>query len=209
MNCVEFERVLPEFLEGVHTPEQQAHLGSCPSCSNLLADLATISQQAKTLLAWEEPGPSVWNEIQAQLQREGLIRRSESVIPTQGFFARRRMAWLVPVAAALAIVAALKLYHPAAIGDSSPIAKQKITSPRPVAPAFSGEDQQVLNTVAARPSAQPATYRADLDSANSFIHDAEESAKEDPDDAYTQQLLINAYEQKQMLYDLALDRSTQ
>jgi hypothetical protein len=73
----------------------------------------------------------------------------------------------------------------------------------------SHEDQVLLNTVAARVPAQRARYRADLDSANSFIQDAEQSIKDDPNDIYTQQMLINAYAQKQMLYDLAVDRSEQ
>ena len=49
MNCLEFERILPEVLEGGDTTERQAHLNSCPACSNLLADLNHISVQAKTL----------------------------------------------------------------------------------------------------------------------------------------------------------------
>jgi len=36
--------------------------------------------------------------------------------------------------------------------------------------------------------------------------DLEQSVRNDPSDVYSQQLLINAYEQKQMLYDLAVDR---
>ena len=77
-----------------------------------------------------------------------------------------------------------------------------------VAPV-SHEDQVLLNTVATRVPAQRARYRADLESANSFIQDAEQSIKDDPNDIYTQQMLINAYAQKQMLYDLAVDRSEQ
>jgi len=55
--------------------------------------------------------------------------------------------------------------------------------------------------------AQRASYRADLDEANAFIRDAEQSVRNNPNDVYSQQLLINAYDQKQMLYDLAVDRS--
>jgi hypothetical protein len=71
----------------------------------------------------------------------------------------------------------------------------------------SSEDQQVLNTVASRFPAQRAQYRKNLDDANSYIRDAEKSVRDDPDDVYSQQLLINAYEQKQMLYDLAVNRT--
>jgi hypothetical protein len=218
MNCVEFESVLPEFLEGVNTSEQQAHLDSCPACSGLLSDLNLISSQAKSLLAADEPQPAVWNALEARLRSEGLIRDSAPTRVTVPFkeslLHRWRAGWLVPVAAALALVAGLKLYHPSGAGDNAPIAKQRPAVTEPAArgssaKAVSSEDQQWLNSVAARPPAVQASFRADLDNANSFIRDAEASLRDDPNDAYTQQMLINAYEQKQMLYELAVDRSSQ
>lgn len=203
MNCVEFERVL---LEGEHTPEQQAHLDSCPACSNLLADFDLISSRAKLLLASDDPSPAVWNALEAKLRREGLIRSTESrQVAGIDFFRRRRSAWLVPVAAMLALVAVVRLHRPAGAGDNAPIAKQ-VTTKAPVAAKVSPDDQQMLNTVASRPPAQLAKYRADLDDANAFIRDAEQAVKSDPNDVYRQQMLINAYEQKQMLYDLAVDQ---
>jgi hypothetical protein len=51
-----------------------------------------------------------------------------------------------------------------------------------------------------------AAYRHDLDQANSFIRDAQEAVKSNGNDVYSQELLINAYEQKQMLYHLAVDQ---
>jgi len=208
MNCLEFERVLPESLEGSHTPEEQAHLDSCPSCSNLLADLNTISSQARLLVALEEPRPAVWDALESRLREEGLIRSREFVTAKANIFSRWRTAWLVPVAAALLIAAGLKLYHPFNAGDHEPIARQSVPAPV-VTPAtsVSREDQVVLNSVATRIPAQRARYRADLDDANSFIRDAEQSMRDDPNDIYMQRMLINAYAQKQMLYDLAVERS--
>jgi hypothetical protein len=112
---------------------------------------------------------------------------------------------LVPVAAALVLAAGLKLYHPTRAGENLPVARVS-TPAEKAAPAVSRDDQQLLRTVASRPPAQRARYRADLDDANSFIHDAEQSIKSDPNDLYMQQMLINAYAQKQMLYELAVDR---
>src|SRR5881394_2857048 len=135
MNCVEFESDLPELLEGVHTSEQQAHLDSCPACSSLLSDLNLISSQAKSLLAADEPQPAVWNALEARLRSEGLIRDSEPPpVPVpfkESFLHRWRATWLIPVAAALALVAGLKLYHPNGAGDNAPIAKQSpaVTEP--------------------------------------------------------------------------------
>jgi hypothetical protein len=202
MNCVEFERVL---LEDEQTPEQRAHLNSCSSCSNLLADLDLISSQAKLLLAADEPSPAVWNALESRLRREGMIRRAVPAHKSFGdLFWRWRTAWLVPIAAALVIVGLLRLHHPAIAGDNAPIARQNVAKP-PTTAAVSGEDQQLLNTVASRPPAQRAKYRADLDDANAFIRDAQDAIRNNPNDVYRQQMLINAYEQKEMLYQLAVD----
>jgi hypothetical protein len=213
MNCVEFERIL---LEDGRIPEQQAHLDSCSVCASLLADLDFISSQAKSLVAVNEPSPAVWNAIEAQLRREGLIRApqiSEPRIsePRIDFFRRWRAAWLVPVAAALALIAVARLHRPAGAGDNVPIVKQTVAQVpnASVAASVSGEDRLLLDTVAARPPALRAKYTAELEDANAFIRDAEAAVKLDPNDIYRQQMLINAYEQKQMLYDLAVDNMSE
>jgi hypothetical protein len=206
MNCGEFEHALPDYMESSQSPEQHAHLQSCPACSDLLADLNLISSHAVLLRASDEPSPRVWNSIESQLRREGLIHspaKPHSI--WHELLTRWRTAWLVPVAAAMIIVAGIKLYHPTRAGDNETAAR-RATPTAPVQKA-SAEDITILNTVAARPLAQRANYRTDLDRANAFIRDAEQSVRNDPNDVYSQQLLINAYEQKQMLYDLAVDRS--
>ena len=211
MNCGEFERVLMDYLEGAQKPEQKAHLDSCSSCSGLLADLNFISAKAGSLQACDEPSPRVWNALEIQLRREGLIRPPQSSAPgLANFFHNWRRAWLVPVAAVLAIAAGVKLYHPARIGDNNPIAK---TAPVTAAPVASqsvvlqeqDEDREVLRRVASRMPAEQASYKAELEDANAFIRDAEDSARKDPNDVYIQRMLVNAYGQKQMLYDLAVD----
>jgi hypothetical protein len=201
MDCVEFERVL---LEGENSAEQRAHLKSCAACANLQADFDLIASEAKLLLASHEPSPAVWNALEAQLRCEGLIREGRPTKPAFDFFRRWRTAWLVPVAAVLLVVAVTRLRHPSGIGENLPIAKQ-VPIKAPVT-AVSADDQQLLSSVASRPPAQRARYRADLDDANAFIRDAEASVKSDPNDVFRQQMLINAYEQKQMLYNLAVDR---
>jgi hypothetical protein len=218
MNCVEFERGLPDCVDGSPTPEQQVHLNSCPACSGLLRDLSTIASQAKLLVAVDDPSPAVWNALEARLRSEGLIRRSEpNYLPVQpSIWQRWRASWLVPVAAVLAIIAGVKLYRPGGAGNDSIVAKQapatpieqtasKVKAKAPLSP----DDQRWLKTVANRPPAQLARFRDDLNQANAFIEDAQESLQRDPNDFYMQQMLINAYEQKQMLYELAVDNSGQ
>jgi hypothetical protein len=205
MNCLQFENTLSDYLEGARSSEQQAHLSSCSACSSLLADLNLISAEALSLRELDGPAPRVWNALETQLRREGLIREPSRLSPPD-FLVRWKTAWLVPVAAALLIAAGIKLYQPQKIGDNQPIAKNVV--PRvPVAPVVSAEDKEILTTVASRPPAQVAAYRNDLDQANAFIRDAQEALKNDPNDVYSQQLLINAYEQKQMVYRLAVDQN--
>ena len=218
MDCVGFERGLPECVEGIPTPEQQAHLNSCPTCSGLLADLNAIASQGRLLSDVDEPSPAVWNALEVRLRSEGLIRRSEPAYPPikefkPSLWQRWRASWLVPVAAALAMVAVVKLYHPAGVGNDNSVEKrapiqQPVQRAKSVPPR-SREDQQWLRTVADRPPAQLANFQANLDQANSFIQDAQDSLQGDPNDVYLQQMLINAYEQKQMLYQLAVDNSSQ
>ena len=205
MNCLQFENALSGYLEGDRTSEQQAHLNSCSACSSLLEDLNLISTEALSLRELNEPSPNVWHALETQLRREGLIRESERH-SFRDFFLRWRTAWLVPVTAALLIAAGVKLYQPTKIGDNQPISKKTVPA-TPAPPAISAEDKEILRTVAARPPAQVVAYRNDLDQANAFIRDAQEAVRNDPNDIYSQQLLMNAYEQKQMLYRLAVDQS--
>ena len=207
MNCLQFENALSDYMEGESTSEQRAHLNSCSACSGLFADLNLISSEASSLRDLEGPSDNVWNLLEAQLRREGLIKQPSRPLRPD-FFHRWRTAWLVPVAAALLIAAGIKLYQPAKIGDSQPVAKQHIPA-APAVPVVSAEDKEIMNRVASRPPAQVAAYRNDLAQANSFIRDAQEAVQNDPNDIYSQQLLMNAYEQKQMVYRLAVDQNNE
>jgi hypothetical protein len=115
------------------------------------------------------------------------------------------------------IVVAVKLYHPVGVGNDNPVARKAPPAAQAPArsldakarPPMSPEDRQWLETVSTRPPAQLARFQSDLDQANAFIRDAQQSLQENPNDVYLQQMLINAYEQKQMLYELAVDNSGQ
>ena len=73
MNCTEFQEILPEVFEAGRTAEQAAHLKSCPRCSGSLADLDLIAREARQLQELAEPSPRVWNSIEIELRREGVI----------------------------------------------------------------------------------------------------------------------------------------
>ena len=238
MNCAEFQRVLAQIIDGGSNAEQESHLESCSICSSLVSDLHTLSTQARTLQAsdepsqrvwdsidrtikdWqkdldyiaeqamtlqatEEPSPRVWNSLEIALRQEGLIRqpqRDEQVIP---FVQRWRMAWLVPLTAALLVGGVIVSQHGDQSGGQAAVHQQ----PSPSQPTANGDDDQVLEAVAARTPAAKETYKADLQNVNAYIKDAEKSAQADPNDEEAQQYLMSAYEQKAMIYDMALDRS--
>jgi hypothetical protein len=64
MNCAEFQKILPEYMESGGSVEEQTHLSSCSVCSDLVQDLQYIAEAAKLLLPMEEPSPRVWQGIQ-------------------------------------------------------------------------------------------------------------------------------------------------
>ena len=214
MNCSECHRVLPENLEGQRNAELEAHLTSCVACSELVEDLNVIARQASALREADEPSPRVWNMIEAELRREGVIHPPQprrSWLPAFGS-GWRPVAWLAPVAAALIAGAAFLLN--ARPTTNSDHAKQVIESPamlalggKPKAKRPAAEDQQILDAVALQAPMMKASYEANLNSVNAYIRDAELSVQQDPYDQEARQYLMEAYEQKAMLYDMALNRS--
>lgn len=67
------------------------------------------------------------------------------------------------------------------------------------------DDQQFLDHVSGRSAAMKATYESQLRSVNSYIRDAEAYLKQNPADEDARRHLMEAYEQKAMLYQMALD----
>lgn len=74
MTCAEFQKVLPNIIDGGGGEEEQQHLETCPVCSDLVADLRYIAECAKLLVPMEDPSPRVWNNIEKGLEREGLAK---------------------------------------------------------------------------------------------------------------------------------------
>jgi hypothetical protein len=206
MTCNEFERVLSE-LEGSYSLEQEEHLRSCSSCSNLASDLETIAHCAPLLQGAHEPSPRVWNSIELVLRQEGLIHpspaaRSANVLP------RWRFGWLAPVAAALLVVSGLVLRQ------YQSHTTHTATAPSGTAPAATAsqnaaalDEDQLLGMISASAPAYRASYVSNLRAVDAYIRDAELSARNDPNDEIAQQYLMNAYEQKAMVYEMAMDRS--
>jgi hypothetical protein len=204
MNCAEFQRILPDVIEDSRTVEQAAHLRSCPACSDLLSDLNAISQQARLLRSSEEPSPRVWNSIEIALRQEGLIRQPQRESSLASTLSHRwKPAWLVPVTAVLLVALGVFMYERGSAPQ--PTAEQPVSAP--VTSATAGEDQLLLEAVGTSSPAVRAAYETNLRNVNAYIQDARESAEADPNDEEAQQSLMDAYQQKAMVYEMALNRS--
>jgi len=206
MNCVELQESLAE-IEGAGSIEQRNHLKSCSECSALVAELDFIISAASQLREADEPSPRVWNSIEIALRQQGLIRpqpRSRSLLPSLGSrwgWAR----WALPAAAALLMVVGIYLRQNSSADQLG----------RTVAPAVAASDvalaglndDDLLQEVAQLSPALKAQYTDNLRHVNEYIQDAQSVVAANPNDEEAHRSLMEAYQEKAMLFELALDRS--
>lgn len=204
MNCVELQASLAE-IEGAKSTEQRNHLKNCPECSALVAELDFIITSAGDLRAAEEPSPRVWNSIEIALRQEGLIRPqrpSRSLLPS--FSSRWAWTrWMVPAAAAVLILMAIYIRQ----NSPAPQVANYPTSAPAVSDVAGLNDDDLLQEVAQLSPAMQAEYADNLRHVNEYIHDAKGVVDANPNDEEARRSLMEAYQEKAMLFDLAMDRS--
>jgi hypothetical protein len=209
MTCVELQQSLAENENG-STAEQRAHLKDCRECSALLADLLVIACMGGELRAAHEPSPRVWNSIEIALRQEGIIRpQGRSLLPSfSSSWAWAR--WALPVAAILLITVGIVVQQHA---PSRQLAVNDYSA-RPASPDANSElsiaglnDDDLMQEVAQQAPALKAQYTEHLRHANEYIQDAKNTVAADPNDEEARRALMEAYQQKAMLFELALDRS--
>ncbi|HTW59749.1 MAG TPA: hypothetical protein VMD99_16590 [Terriglobales bacterium] len=211
MTCIELQESLAEIaeIEDGGSAEQRAHLKVCPECSALVQELSLIASSAAALREADEPSPRVWNSIEIVLRREGLIhppRAGRSLIPSiSSRWAWAR--WFAPVAALLLLAVGIRLHQ-----SDQPRHIALNTAP----PAFNAaseaaiaglNDDDLLQEVATEAPALRAQYLDNLRRANQYIHDARSIVDANPNDEEARRSLLEAYQQKAMLFELAMDRS--
>lgn len=209
MSCEEFQQILPE-LGDSYSLEQEHHLKTCPHCSELVAELSAISREALLLAQDEDPSPRVWNRLEIALRQEGLIR-SPQLAPAPVRKVRWSPAWLVPLAAAFLLVFGLLLYQR---GGMEPQTAQVLpAAPRPATASLpegmSADQAALLNMVALEEPSLRAAYESEFKAVNAYIRDAESAVRRNPNDQISQQYLTNAYEQRAMVYEMAMDHGLQ
>jgi hypothetical protein len=203
MTCTEFQEILPDVVEGARNIDQESHLKTCSNCLDLVADLEVIFREARNLEGLYEPSPRVWNAIESTLRQEGIIRdaqRSPALVPP--FRQRWASAWLMAPAGALALLAFTFFYQRQSHTDL--VATQGTIE---LAPRQSSDDGLMLQQASFSTPAVRQTYEASLRDVDAYIRDAEASAKQDPNDEEAQLSLMNAYQQRSMVYEMAMDRS--
>ncbi len=208
MTCIELQESLAGAELGTGT-EQQIHLKTCPECAALVRELNLIVASAVELRDADEPSPRVWNSIELALRKEGLIhppRPRLSLLPSFGT-SWGWAQWLVPVAALLLITAGVYIREHA---PSAQVASNMVRATIPVASDASVaglNDADLLQEAAQQTPAMKAQFEDDLRRVNQYIQDAREVVAADPNDEEAHRSLLEAYQEKAMLFELAMDRS--
>ncbi len=210
MNCQQFQEVLPYIIESGGKPDEEEHLKTCTSCAALVQDLMYIAEQAKLLLPMHDPSPKVWNNIEQSLQREGLL--PEGRMSRLGHITKTStqtkswtpLGWALALTFTAIFAFVLINYKPQQLPQDR-ISAQNTSEPSSI--SMTSDDQQLVSQLAqADPDARGA-YESSLREVNAYISDAQQAAQRDPDDAGAQEQLFDAYQQKAMLYEMAMARS--
>jgi hypothetical protein len=95
---------------------------------------------------------------------------------------------------------------PQQLAKKSAKASDVVASATAVEPEPSAEDQQFLSVVSTRAPSMRATYENQLKAVNAHIREVQAYLDRNPGDAEARQHLMDAYQQKALLYQIALDR---
>jgi hypothetical protein len=207
MNCVELQESLAESENG-GSAEQRGHLQTCRQCSALVNELHLISATAKELRDAPEPSPRVWNSIEIALRQEGLIhplRVNKSLIPSFGS-SWGWSRWMAPAVVVLVLTVGLYVRnHSRTQQLATNLAVNTISDG-----GLAGlNDDDLLQEVSDQAPALREEYATNLRNANEYIQDAKDDVAAHPNDEDARRSLLEAYQQKAMLFELAMDRSLQ
>ena len=212
MNCQQFQEILPYIIESGGGGEDEEHLQTCQSCASLVQDLRYIAEQAKLLLPMHDPNPRVWHNIEESLQREGFL--PEGRMPPLGHITKNPTAqaqtkswtslgWALALTATIIFAVVLTNYKPRQLLQTQATAQNSSAEPS----QFNSDDQQLISQLSQQSPDARGVYENSLRDVNAYISDAQQAALRDPQDATAQELLQDAYEQKEMLYQMATARS--
>lgn len=214
MNCQQFQEVLPYIIESGGNPQEEEHLRTCAGCAELVQDLQYIAQQAKLLLPMHDPSPRVWGGIEQGLHRQDLGQEGrtspwgQTTTTLTHIKSWTPLGWLMAFAAVVLFAIVLANYHPqlpsSFVSGVSGASEQNVSTQTAAATT---DDQQLLSRVSGEPADVRRAYEDSLHEANAYIADAQQAVDRDPEDTAAQGHLLNAYQQKEMLYEMATQRA--
>jgi len=209
LSCKQFEDQLPDLVDGGEwNADQRAHGQTCSECSSLVEDLRQIAQEAPGLASMHEPSPRVWQELRKSLVAEGIIRPQAKPGRLMDFFFHPN--WrpaLVPMIGAAALIIFFVAYKSDSKSTDTAQNTPTIASPANVAAMLDDDDVQLLNEVGAQSPTLRATFEDNLKNANAYIRDAKETVANSPDNDAAQEDLIHAYNEKAMVYEMAISNN--
>ncbi len=211
MNCQQFQEALPYIIENGGKAEEEAHLRTCPACAELVRDLEYIAQQAKLLLPMHDPSPRVWAGIEESLHRHGLFQEGRmslwghnmtTISPQAQAKSWTPLGWAMALLAFAAFSWVLINYHP-----QLPPAQTSAQNMSAQPARFESDDQQLITQVSRQAPDVRRAYEDSLREVNAYITDAQQAVDQDPEDAGARAHLLDAYQQKEMLYQMATVRA--
>ena len=197
MQCTEFLKYSEEWMEGGRRPAAAAHVGECPRCRGLIAEMEAITQAAGEWAAdTPEPSERVWTALRAQLEAEGLIRqRGFADWFTEIFAVLPRPALAGAYVTVLLAALVLGSLSIAPIQDA--LEFQRPQSPDSMLqPQFAQAEQKEMVKLHAHDPAVTATYRDNLEIVDKFIALCEKTVREEPRNQMAREYLYAAYQQK-------------
>jgi hypothetical protein len=200
MTCVELQESLTEIEHGCN-PAQRAHLKTCPECSALVRELNLIISAASQLSEADEPSPRVWNSIEFALRKEGIIRPqrpSGSVLPSVAHWGWAR--WFVPIAAMTLFTVAIYLRPHHAQQIATNLTPSVVTGDVTDFGA-SLNDDDLMQEISQQTPALKAQYTDNLRHVNQYIADEKGAVDADPNDEEARRSLMEAYQEKAMLFE--------
>ena len=140
MECRETHTLLTAFHDGELPSDGRArveeHLRGCPECAALLADLERIDRAAGV----PDPGPAYWDRFNARVM-DRVEREADGpgvrVLRPKGGWMREQLCYLVPAAAAAALVVMVVRYGGMDSGAPTPAAPPAVSTQ--AAPDSAGE----------------------------------------------------------------------
>ena len=211
MNCARWEPQLSAYIDGALGASDRAavdaHIGACPACRMLIADIAAVHLAASTLEPLVPPA-RVWHRLSERARPEQAERVEGATVRPRSFWAWAWVAWRPLGAVAMAALIAITLGRIAALlepvgsvsrGESPSSALAGDGLPHPEADYTLAIARLEAVTTPERNALDPDTagaIHAGMTVIDRAIDESRAALQSDPESAPAQQSLVEALRRK-------------